>query len=239
MFTKASIIAALVAIAAAIDPTTQWATDNPTIKPALGENVAAGVPYEVTWTATTPNKISIWLYKGPSTNVVPQFTLAVGIDNTGKATVTIPKTVANSPGAGYGLQLRDDVTGQYQYTPQFGITGAGEAGTSSSSSSASASGYPTGTPSTSKSASHSSSATKNHTSSAYPTTIKTTILTTGYPTGHNTTVATHTPTSSTASATRAPSSTTTGPAQSTGAAGVLKAGAALAAGVAGLVAAFI
>lgn len=238
MFTKASIIAALVAIAAAIDPTTQWATDNPTIKPALGENVPAGVPYEVTWTATTSNKISIWLYKGPSTNVLPQFTLATGIDNTGKATVIIPKTVANSPGSGYGLQLRDDVTGQYQYTPQFGITGAGETGTTSSASS-SASGYPTGLPST-KSASHSSSVSKNSTS-AYPTTIKTqtTILTSAYPTGGNTTIATRTPTSSTVSATRSPSSTTTGPAQSTGAAGVLKAGAALAAGVAGIVAAFI
>lgn len=236
MFTKATIIAALVAIAAAIDPTTQWVGENPTHKPALGENVPAGTPYEVTWTATTSNKISIWLYKGPSIDVKPQFVLAAGIANSGKATITIPKTVENSPGAGYGLQLRDDVTGQFQFTPQFGITGAGEKGTSSSISST-PSGYPTGTPSVSKS---SSSPVKNTTTVA-PTTVKTTLLTTGtgYPTGSNTTIATRTPTVGT-SATSAPSSTTgTGLPQSTGAAGALKAGAALAAGVAGIVAAFI
>ncbi|KAH7108663.1 hypothetical protein B0J11DRAFT_242356 [Dendryphion nanum] len=201
------------------------------------QNVQAGVPYTVEWTNTTRNAISIWLYKGPPTNVLPQFTLAVGIPNNGKAIVTIPKSVANSPGAGYGLQLRDDLTGQFQYTPQFGVIGAGETTVSSSASSSSQSGYQTGAPPTSKVSS--SSSTKNGTASYSYTATVTASSHITIPTGSNSTLSVSRVPTLSSTTTRLPSSTTTGPAQSTGAAGVLKAGVALAAGVAGLVAALV
>lgn len=108
---------------------------NPITRP-LNEIVPKCEPFTITWTPTTANTVSVLLLKGPSTNVV-KFgpSLAEGIVNGGSLSWTpaadLPVTADNT---GYGLQIIDDVTGQYQYSTQFGIS-AGKCGDVKSSSS--------------------------------------------------------------------------------------------------------
>ena len=66
------------------------------------------------------------LLKGPPTNVV-KFgpSLAEGIANSGSLAWTPASDLEATTGpTGYGLQIIDDVTGQYQYSTQFGISKA-------------------------------------------------------------------------------------------------------------------
>lgn len=81
-------------------------------------------PFTITWEPTTPNTVSVLLLKGPATNVV-KFgpSLAEGIPNGGSLKWTPASDLEVTPGPnGYGLQIIDDVTGQYQYSTQFGIS---------------------------------------------------------------------------------------------------------------------
>lgn len=85
--------------------------------------VPACKPFTITWTPTTYNTVSVLLLKGPSTNVV-KFgpSLAEGISNGGKLVWTPAADLeATADATGYGIQIIDDVTGQYQYSTQFGI----------------------------------------------------------------------------------------------------------------------
>jgi hypothetical protein len=79
----------------------------------------AGESFTITWEPTTTNTVSLLLLKGPSSNVVPVGgPIAQGIANSGSFTWTVPAEFG--PGltetTGYGIQLIDDVTGQYQCT---------------------------------------------------------------------------------------------------------------------------
>jgi hypothetical protein len=69
--------------------------------------------------------VSLLLLKGPATNVV-KFgpSLAEGIANGGSFLWTPAADLETTAGAplGYGLQIIDDITGQYQYSTQFGIS---------------------------------------------------------------------------------------------------------------------
>ncbi|EUC50833.1 hypothetical protein COCMIDRAFT_32049 [Bipolaris oryzae ATCC 44560] len=151
MYSKATIVSIFAGFAAAqIHPAVGDPKGNPITRP-LNEIVPKCEPFTITWEPTTPNSVSVLLLKGPSTNVV-KFgpSLAEGIKNSGSLTWTpaadLPVTEANQ---GYGLQIIDDVTGQYQYSTQFGIS-AGKCGSVVSSSaapsvapsSAPAAGYP-------------------------------------------------------------------------------------------------
>jgi hypothetical protein len=66
--------------------------------------------------------VTILLLHGPSTNAVAQYPIAEKIPNTGSFTWT-PSNDIDPESTHYGLQLIVDATGQYQYTPQFGISG--------------------------------------------------------------------------------------------------------------------
>ncbi|EMD69723.1 hypothetical protein GGP41_001146 [Bipolaris sorokiniana] len=134
MYSKATIVSIFAGFAAAqIHPAVGDPKGNPITRP-LNEVVPKCEPFTITWEPTTPNSVSVLLLKGPATNVV-KFgpSLAEGIKNSGSLTWTpaadLPITEANQ---GYGLQIIDDVTGQYQYSTQFGIS-AGKCGTVSSS----------------------------------------------------------------------------------------------------------
>lgn len=79
--------------------------------------MTAGTPFTITWQPTTTNKVSLLLLKGPSTNVVQVGApIAEGIANSGSYTWTPPADFGPglSETTGYGIQLIDDVTGQYQ-----------------------------------------------------------------------------------------------------------------------------
>lgn len=79
------------------------------------------------------------LLKGPATNVV-KFgpSLAEGIANSGSLAWTPASDLEATTGPnGYGLQIIDDVTGQYQYSTQFGIS-KGDCGAASSAPASSA-----------------------------------------------------------------------------------------------------
>ncbi|KAK5165631.1 hypothetical protein LTR04_001180 [Oleoguttula sp. CCFEE 6159] len=110
---------------------------NPISRPGLNEIVPVGTPYTVTWNPTTPGTVTLVLLRGPSTNIVPLYTIAEQIPNTG-AFVWTPATTLEADTTHYGIQLIVDATGQYQYTTQFGISNPSVPSSSSSSSTASA-----------------------------------------------------------------------------------------------------
>lgn len=123
MFSKATIVSAIFGLAAAqLHPAVGEPKGNPITRP-LNEVVPTCEKFTITWEPTTPNTVSVLLLKGPASNVV-KFgpALAQGIANSGSLAWTpasdLPLT--DSPN-GYGIQIIDDVTGQYQYSTQFGL----------------------------------------------------------------------------------------------------------------------
>lgn len=89
----------------------------------IPQSIPAGKPFTIQWTPSTPNKVSLILLKGPSTNAVFNQVIVESIPNDGSFTWTPPTTLEGTAGpGGYGIQLIDDITGQYQYSTQFGIS---------------------------------------------------------------------------------------------------------------------
>lgn len=154
MYTKASIITFFAGLAAAqIHAPVGEPSGNPITRP-LNEVVPTCEQFTITWQPTTANTVSVLLLKGPATNVV-KFgpSLAEGIANSGSLSWTPASDLEATGGPnGYGIQIIDDVTGQYQYSTQFGIS-AGDCEEKVSSSAA----VPTAEP-TSAAAEHASSA---------------------------------------------------------------------------------
>jgi len=157
MFTKTSIATLFAGLAAAQIHTPVGQPSGNSITRPLNEVVPACKPFTITWQPSTPNTVSVLLLKGPSTNVV-KFgpSLAEGIANSGSLAWTPSADLEATSGPnGYGIQIIDDVTGQYQYSTQFGISKEGcVAGSSSvrpASSTGGSGGYPVSTPAASKS----------------------------------------------------------------------------------------
>lgn len=100
---------------------------NPTKTPALNQILPVGRPFSITWTPTTTGTITINLLRGPSDNVVYLATIVDKIPNTGSYLWT-PSTALTGDVTHYGIELIDDATGAYQYTPQFGISNTGVMG---------------------------------------------------------------------------------------------------------------
>lgn len=203
----------------------------------LKQFVTAGTPFTIKWIPTTAGPVSILLLKGPSNNVVPVGApIAESIPNSGSFVWTPPSTFGNSSDGpnGYGIQLIDDVTGQYQYSTQFGII-VPEGTTPSSSSSVAPSstggGYPVST----------SSSEKVYPTTSVNSTISTVVTTstfvasTGYPVANSSVILPTKSMTVPSSLVPTATSTTSPPPESTGAAAGLRAGLGLAAGVAGLV----
>ena len=84
------------------------------------------------------------LLRGPSTNVVPLYSIVENIPNTGSYSWT-PSTSLQADTTHYGIELIVDATGQFQYSPQFGISQSGSSNTTYpvSSNTTSYSSYPT------------------------------------------------------------------------------------------------
>lgn len=74
-----------------------------------------------TWDPTTPGTVTLVLLKGPATDAVPQYAIVEKTPNDGSYQWS-PSTDLAPGDTGYGIQLIDDATGQYQYTTQFGIS---------------------------------------------------------------------------------------------------------------------
>lgn len=119
---------------------------NPISQPGLNSVVPAGDNFTITWEPTTQGTVTLVLLKGPSTNAVPQYAIVEKTPNDGTYVWNVASDLQPTDNAqGYGIQLIDDATGQYQYTTQFGISNPDYKASSSSSSSAettpSATGY--------------------------------------------------------------------------------------------------
>jgi hypothetical protein len=224
-----SAIALFAGLAAAIHEPVGDPKGNAIRKPALAEIVPACKPYTITWDADTYNKISIRLLRGPSGDIKPLGApLVEGIDNTGTYTWT-PAADLEADTTHYGLQIIDDVNGQYQYSSQFGISKDASCVGGSSSSSMSA--YPSATPNV-------TSSTPMVSSTPYVTPSASHTASTGFPHGNTTLVAptgTLSVPSSLLTMPTGATATTTGPVQATGAAGHVQAGLGLAGAIAGLV----
>ncbi|KAH7347098.1 Ser-Thr-rich glycosyl-phosphatidyl-inositol-anchored membrane family-domain-containing protein [Pyrenochaeta sp. MPI-SDFR-AT-0127] len=193
MFTKASIATLFASLAAAqLHAPVGQPNGNPITRP-LNEVVPACKAFTITWQPTTPNTVSVLLLKGPSTNVV-KFgpSLAEGIANSGSLAWTPASDLeATSGPTGYGIQIIDDVTGQYQYSTQFGISKEGCSVVVSSSAkpaSSGADGYPVSTPAASKSSVASGYPVSSaHVSSVAPP-KPTAVPSTGAPAGNSTVI---------------------------------------------------
>jgi hypothetical protein len=142
-FTTATLISGFAAIAYAYtQPAGGAPSGNPIIHPGLGELIPAGTTYDITWTPTTPGafsisqlefrqsfsltinlpgNISLLLLRGPSTNVVPIETIVDSVANTGSYAWNVPSTLEPDT-THYGVQLIVEGTGQYQYSPQCGVS---------------------------------------------------------------------------------------------------------------------
>jgi len=172
-FSVVSVLSALVAVVSAMtDPVySEPPSGNPIALPGLGELVPVGIPYTITWTPTTPGKVSIILLRGPGTNVVPIATLADAVDNTGTFVWT-PSTSLENDVTHYGLLIVVEGTGQYQYSTQFGIKNDGTPSSSSS-------GYASSAPASSSASYPSSSKASLVPISTYTTVICTSVAPTG------------------------------------------------------------
>ncbi|KAG9194289.1 hypothetical protein G6011_04324 [Alternaria panax] len=124
MYSKTAIITFFAGFAAAqIHAPIGEPSGNPITRP-LNEVVPTCEQFTITWQPTTPNTVSVLLLKGPATNVV-KFgpSIAEGIANSGSISWTPAATLEATGGPnGYGIQIIDDVTGEYQYSTQFGIS---------------------------------------------------------------------------------------------------------------------
>jgi hypothetical protein len=110
-------------VSAYTTPTGDAPKGNPISQPGLNTIVPVGESFTITWEPTTPGTVSLVLLKGPAENLIPVYAIAEKIENSGSYTWEPKSTLEPSEGAkGYGIQLIDDKTGQYQYTTQFGIS---------------------------------------------------------------------------------------------------------------------
>ncbi|KAF2236355.1 hypothetical protein EV356DRAFT_565514 [Viridothelium virens] len=124
-------LAAFVSVASAqqslpYPPTTQ--VGNPTISPAQNETVAIGAPYSIKWNSdqkpTGCDKVSLRLLSGCPKNCVQEGDLiAKSIDNNGFVSWNVPASIAPDAPNQYthGIQIVCDHSGDYQYSPNFGL----------------------------------------------------------------------------------------------------------------------
>ncbi|KAL5119426.1 hypothetical protein ACEQ8H_002695 [Pleosporales sp. CAS-2024a] len=243
MLAKLSMVALCAGLVAAQHAPVGDPSGNPITRP-LNEIVAACVPFTITWQPTTSNSVSLILLRGPSTNIKPLSTLVTGIPNSGSFVWT-PSSSLEADTTHYGLQLIDDVTGQYQYSTQFGISKDAAACHGVAASSAASSpyngggGYPVSTPASSAPAASSAAPSSSSivvvvptSSPKAPTTIATVTApssapSSGYPAPSSILLPTKSmtvPASLKTTATAPVSPTKSLPAQSTGAAAGLQAG---------------
>jgi hypothetical protein len=147
MFSKTSIAALFAGLAAAQHAPVGEPSGNPITAP-LTQIVPACTEFTITWKPTTPNPISLVLLRGPAENIKPLSTIVTGITNSGSYKWT-PSSGLEADVTHYGLQLIDDVTGQFQYSNQFGISKGAECNGVAPSSAVSTpygGGYPVSTP---------------------------------------------------------------------------------------------
>jgi hypothetical protein len=110
-------------VSAYTTPTGTGPKGNPISQPGLNTIVPVDQSFTITWDPTTQGTVSLVLLKGPAENLIPVYAIAEKIENSGSYTWEPKSTLEPSEGAkGYGIQLIDDKTGQYQYTTQFGIS---------------------------------------------------------------------------------------------------------------------
>jgi hypothetical protein len=168
-------LACLAPLAAAYTtPTGTGPVGNPISQPGLNTIVPVDETFTITWDPTTKGTVSLVLLKGPAENLIPVYAIAEKIENSGSYTWDPKSTLEPSEGAkGYGIQLIDDATGQYQYTTQFGISNANYNSASSASSSAAApSSYSSSAVSSAVSSVHSSAASAHTSASVSVSEIK-------------------------------------------------------------------
>lgn len=129
-------------VSAYTTPTGTAPKGNPISQPGLNTIVPVGESFTITWEPTTEGTVSLVLLKGPAENLIPVYAIAEKIENSGSYTWDPKSTLEASEGAkGYGIQLIDDKTGQYQYTTQFGISNDHKEAAAPSSYAAAASSY--------------------------------------------------------------------------------------------------
>lgn len=95
---------------------------NPVYTPGSTDIVPVGKPFTITWDGSgLGSTVTLVLLRGPSTNVVPIGAIVENTPNSGSYVWT-PSDTLQDDVTGYGIQMIDDATGEYQYTTQFGVS---------------------------------------------------------------------------------------------------------------------
>jgi hypothetical protein len=114
MFNKSAVIVAAMALA-------QLAAAglNGFIEPTTSQVVEAGKPFEITWKADGGKTVTLTLRKGDSKNLDTLEDIARHVENTGKLSWTPAGDLEK--GADYALQIKDDESGEINYTGLFSV----------------------------------------------------------------------------------------------------------------------
>ncbi|KAG8533629.1 uncharacterized protein KY384_001369 [Bacidia gigantensis] len=130
------VVAALTGLSLAADVCQHHAnasptpSGNPIHQPPKGFPVPAGKNFEITWTPSSTDKISIALLRGPADHAEEYQCIANSIDNSGSYTWVVPSSL-DADTSNYGLKIIDDSTGDYQYSDLFGISNTAKKSSSS------------------------------------------------------------------------------------------------------------
>lgn len=185
-----TLLAASASALAYTTPTTFNSSIDAIFTPTLGAVLPVGKAFNITWKPDTAGTVTLVLLRGPASNILPLYSIAEAIKNTGTFEWT-PKDDLEPDTTHYGLQLIEDSNGEFQYSDQFGISNP-DYKPSSSSTTGTATGTATITVSGYASASVSTS---TSTSTVYHTTHSSVIslvtITTSAAPYSNTTVTTH------------------------------------------------
>ncbi|KAK7204695.1 Ser-Thr-rich glycosyl-phosphatidyl-inositol-anchored membrane family-domain-containing protein [Myxozyma melibiosi] len=100
------------------------ATVNPMSSPVSGDVLTAGQPFLVEWAVTNNDSVSLFLRKGDPMNLSSVLTIVTQLPNTGVVRWTPPSHLATD--TSYTIQIRDDKTGEVNYSPQFTILASDE-----------------------------------------------------------------------------------------------------------------
>ncbi|KAJ8098719.1 Ser-Thr-rich glycosyl-phosphatidyl-inositol-anchored membrane family-domain-containing protein [Lipomyces tetrasporus] len=146
------ILCALVALVSA--------ASNPISSPTTGDTLTTGQPFLVEWKPSNNHTISLFLKKGPPSNLQSVLTIITNLPNTGIVRWTPPPRIYT--GKDYTITIQDDITGDTNYSNQFGIKGRDPV----SSTSSSAAPTRTSKTSTSSSTSSTSSSTPSRTTAS-------------------------------------------------------------------------
>ncbi|KKY25598.1 putative extracellular serine-threonine rich protein [Phaeomoniella chlamydospora] len=100
-------------------------TGNAITAPYKGQTLTMGTEFTITWTPSSAGPVELILLAGPTANNLTNiYTIEKSTPNNGSYTFMVPSAssgLASTTSSGYGIQLVDTTTCEYQFSVNFGI----------------------------------------------------------------------------------------------------------------------